>query len=137
MRRILFHNCQSPKLFCQGAVPACLLSMVTHKTPDHLLQQCEGLQRVGSRGMWGFHGEEHGAQLEWCLQYDVLSAQVSCNHYGPRGMAGALAAPGTVNGLLPRVIKTGLKINSLLQCTAVVAQPCATDSVPGLSPKRN
>ena len=43
----------------------------------------------------------------------------------PWGNAGSTTPPGTVNGLLLRVIKMELKINSFLQRAAVVAEPCA------------
>lgn len=71
------------------------------------------------------------------LQHGVLSTWVSCHCHSPGGMPEPLAPPGAVNGLLLRVIKMELKINSLLQHTVVVAQPRAAAVVPGLSPERN
>lgn len=48
-----------------------------------------------------------------------------------------LAPLGAVNGLLLRLIKMELKINSPFQHTVVMAQPRATAIVPGLPPGRN
>lgn len=50
----------------------------------------------------------------------------------PRGMPETPVPLGAVNGLLLRVIKVELKINSPLWCSAVVAQPRATAIVSGL-----
>lgn len=55
----------------------------------------------------------------------------------PRGMPETPIPLGAVNGLLLRVIKVELKINSPLQCSAVMAQPRATAIVSGLSSEKD
>lgn len=55
----------------------------------------------------------------------------------PRGMPETLVPLGAVNGLLLRVIKVELKINSPLQCSAVMAQPRAATIVSGLSSEKD
>jgi len=83
---------------------------------------------MGSRRSARPQGEQRSAQGS------VLSTRVSCHRRSPGGMPGAPAPRGAVNGLLLRVIKMELKINSLLQRAAVVARLRAAAVVPGLSP---